>query len=350
MWAKRNVVVAVVAVVALLCSGEVRSYDFVPIISVFHVGASSGTSSGDASICLSRGGYLATEATAVLHNADVAAIQNAIGAATEFYAFLGGGVNLMRSRQGGVPGFCPWNLLDPELPTNILIPQIGNIMDCIYRWRVGRWQSMTSDAGQIPDEAHSGIAFFRGQRVRNFSIYGFPTWWFFGSDNTRPGFIQGRHVVLFQNGETTSVNLGPQWTDNFGLGGYTYAGGLSFVSRAAAATLPMFQTLCQGHGPLRMNYEDPRASSHQKSQLQYVWWVIFLVILFVICLIIFLALAFCQEREDMDEPPEDAPEWAAKETDERLVSKRYVSQRSFRVDERDSYSSRSRQSDSGDKE
>ncbi|KPA75454.1 hypothetical protein ABB37_08371 [Leptomonas pyrrhocoris] len=352
MGSKRSAVVAAITIAALLCISEVRGFAYVPITSVFYAGKSTGTNAGDERMCLSKGGYLATEATAVLHNADIAAMQNAIGTATEFYAYLGGGINLFRSKQGGVPGFCPWAWADPETPSYILNPHTGDLRDCLYRWRAGRWRMMTSDEGEIADEAHSGVSFYKGRNNYQGALSGFPTWWYNANVFViRPGVIGGRYVVLFQNGETTSANLTPMWTDNFGLGGYTYAGGSVFESDAVLGKLPFFQTICQGQGPFRLNYEDPRASTPQKSDLQYVWWVIFFVILFVLCLIAFLIIACCQEREDMDEPPEDAPEWAEKETEARDVSKRYVSQRSFRVDERGGEDdSSSRHSDSVDKE
>ena len=328
MWARHNFLATALAIAALLCIGSVRGFDFVPITSLYYAGASTGSTAGDSAACLSKGGYLATEATEVLHSADIAAIKNAIGDTTIFYAYLGGGVNLQRGNQGGVPNFCPWSTYDPEYPSYIAIASSGYPDDCVYRWRVGRWEEMTSDAGQEPDEAHAGVAFYKGQNSGIGAIYGFPTWWLRANSLNRPGISRGRYLLLFQNSETMNAGLPPQWTDNYGLNGYTYAE-VPYNPEAGRKTLSSFYTVCQNQGPFRLNYEDPRASTSQKSDLQYVWWVIFFVILFVLCLIAFLVIAFCQEREDMDEPPEDAPEWAEQETEERRVSKSYVSQRSF---------------------
>lgn len=335
MWARRTAALAVLvlATTLLSCTHNVHGYAFVPITSVFYGGASSGTASGDAAICLSKGGYLATEATEVLHAADIAAIADAIGATTDFYAYLGGGVNRVWNYTGGYSGFCPWIRADPEYPTNILDANAGDPHQCVFRWQVGRWQMMTSDVGVDVTQPNAGVAFYQGSEQTNGSIYNFPTWFFQSGMVRRPGVNRGRYVVLFQNLETRNFGLGPRWSDNYGLNGYSYAfnplqSGI-YMEAYAKATLPSFQTICQGQGPFRLNYEDPRASTPQKSDLQNLWWVIFLVILFVLCLIAYLIIACCQEREDMDEPPEDAPEWAEQETMERNVSKRYVSQRSF---------------------
>jgi hypothetical protein len=328
MWRRRNALLAVVAAAALLSIASVHGYDFVPITSLYYGGPSTGSSAGDSGKCLSSGGYLATEATAVLHEADISAIHDAIGTTADFYAYLGGGINMQRFKQGGVSGFCPWIESDPEAPKSMPAWDTGKDDDCLYRWRVGRWELMTSDVGATADEQHAGVAFYKGQNIFTTSPYGFPTWWL-TSGFERPSVLKGRYVVLFQNSETGATPEAPRWTDNYGLGGYTYANGISFSAAVSATTLQYFHIVCQNQGPFRLNYEDPRASTPQKSQLQNVWWVIFLVILFVLCLIAFLIIACCQEREDMDEPPEDAPEWAETETAERSVSKRYVSQRSF---------------------
>lgn len=331
MWARRAALLAAAAVALLLCSTEAHGYAFVPITSIMFDGTSSGSAAGDKATCLTKGGYLATEATAVLHSADIAVVQQNIGAATTFYAYLGGGINYVWSNAGGYPGWCPYISTDPELPTDIREATMGNTADCLYRWNVGRWQMMTSDVNVEVDQVHAGIAFYKGQNAGGGSIFGFPMFFHQSSVPQRPGINQGRYVVLYQNTDQTSAGLQPEWSDNYGMGGYTYAGPSGVYTAAASqATLSSFVTLCQGQGPFRLNYEDPNASTPQRSALQYVWWVIFLVILFVLCLIAFLIIACCQEREDMDEPPEDAPEWAEQETEERNVSKRYVSQRSFR--------------------
>ncbi|AYU75800.1 hypothetical protein LdCL_040007600 [Leishmania donovani] len=333
-------VLAVATVVAVLLGYGTRGvcgYNFVTITSLFYVPGATGTRSEDAGMCLERGGYLATEATAVLHEADVQALESE--GFTTYYAFLGGGIVQPWHMESYEMGFCPFSIKDPDIWWDTSFSQTnGDNNNCYWRWSVGRWIEMPSTSGLPYDEGKTGIIFYRGQSTLGYDrqVNGFPLFFPFNPPMYHPNMQLGHHLVLYRGGLHPTEAV---WGDTYARGGFTYGDNFANNPQLVEATLKDWRLVCQAQGPLRLNYETASAS----SQLQGRWWAVFFSILFVLCLITFLALVFCQEREDMDEPPEDAPEWAEKETAQRIVSRRYVSQRSFRGNE--SSSSRNSLSD-----
>ncbi|KAG5487456.1 hypothetical protein LSCM1_07411 [Leishmania martiniquensis] len=318
----------VTLVTVLLCYSATgaRGYNFVTITSLFYVPGATGTRYEDEGMCLERGGYLATEATAVLHEADVQALESE-GFAT-YYAFLGGGIVQPWHMESFERGFCPFSSKDPDIWTDTPYSQTnGDNNNCYWRWSAGRWIAMPSSSGLPYDEDKTGIVFYRGQNALGYDrrVNGFPLFFPFGLPMYHPNVQLGHNLVLYRGGQHTAEAV---WGDTYARGGFTYGDNFAGDPELVAATLKDWKLLCQTQGPLRLNYEVPNTS----SQLQERWWAIYFAILVVLCLITFLVVALCQEREDMDEPPEDVPEWAEKETAQRTVSHRYVSQRSFRGD------------------
>ncbi|CAJ1016146.1 hypothetical protein, conserved [Leishmania lindenbergi] len=316
----------VVAVLLCYSATGVCGYDFVPITSLFYVPAATGTRFKDASMCLERGGYLATEATAVLHEADVQALESE--GFTTYYAFLGGGIVQPWHMESYEAGFCPFALKDPDIWIDTPYSQTsGDNNNCYWRWSVGRWMEMPSRSSLPYDVEKTGIIFYRGQSTLGYDrqVNGFPLFFPFNPPMYHPNMQLGHNLVLYRGGQHTTEAV---WGDTYARGGFTYGDNFADDPQLVAATLKDWKLVCQAQGPLRLNYETSSASTH----LQERWWVIHFLILFVLCLITVLVVVLCQEREDMDEPPEDAPEWTEKETGRRTVSHRYVSQRSFRTD------------------
>ncbi|KAG5511620.1 hypothetical protein JKF63_07216 [Porcisia hertigi] len=328
------VLVVTTVLLALLGGGTagVRAYNFVPVISIFYVPGSSGTRSEDVGMCLDRGGYLATEATAALHEADVQTLESE--GFTTYYAFLGGAVEQQWHMESFEVGFCPFSNGDPDIWRDTSFSQaIGDNNNCYWRWSTGRWMDMPSTSGLPNDEDKRGIIFYQGQSALGFDrqVNGFPLFFPFDPPMYHPNVRLGHNLLLYRGGVHTKQAV---WGDTYARGGFTYGDNFVGSPELVAATLKDWRLLCQAQGPLRLSYEMVDTT----SQVQDRWWAIYFVIFFVLCLITFLVVALCQEREDMDEPPEDAPEWAELETARRAVSRRYVSQRSFRFDEADTYS------------
>lgn len=308
------------------CCPAVVGYDYVPVTSLFHVDGATGVKSTDTRTCLSNGGYLASEATALLHTADAQMIESTTGQ-TVYYAFLGGGIVQAPNMSSAELGFCPYRKLDPAFYVDPVYPQDrGSAALCYWRWYPGRWMEYESVTDLPYDQAHAGIIFYVGidpsPSMRRYND--FPEFWYIDTGLYAPGMFAGHELVLARSAMTKDV---PVWGDSYAQNGYVNAMGFAYNTTAIKETLKYWQLVCQAQGPIRLNYE----SADTTSALQGAWWAIFFVILFVLCLIVFLVVALCQDREDMDEPPEDAPDWAEKETMQRSVSKRYVSQRSFRA-------------------
>ncbi|KAK7198310.1 hypothetical protein NESM_000788800 [Novymonas esmeraldas] len=324
---------AVAAVVAAACtlvlccvSTGARGYDYVPVTSIMFAGSTGGVRSADAATCLEHGGYLASEATAFLHEADVQAIEQE--GLTTYYSFLGGGILQAPTMESNEFGFCPFDARDPDFRVSVFPQTSGNLSVCYWRWSVGRWLEMPSSSGLPYDIGKVGIIFYRGYSSSDqYRVNGFPSFFPYTASVPHPNAYLGHQLVLTRNAAYPNKAV---WVDNWASGGYSYAGITAEFPAGStpASTLKDWKVVCQSQGPLRLNYE----MANTTSQLQERWWAIYFTILFVLCLITFLVVALCQEREDMDEPPEDAPEWAEKETAQRSVSHRYVSQRSFRRD------------------
>ncbi|GET85625.1 hypothetical protein LtaPh_0402100 [Leishmania tarentolae] len=318
--------VAAFAVVLLFYGTTgVCGYDFVTITSVFYVPDATGTRSEDEGLCRERGGYLATEATAMLHEADVQALESE--GFTTYYSFLGGGIVQPWHMESYMDGFCPFSMKDPDFWADSSFSQaIGNNSNCYWRWSVGRWGEMLSRSGLPNDVDKTGIIFYKGQSIAGYEnqVNGFPLFFPFALPMFHPNVQLGHNLVLYRGGKHTDKAV---WGDTYARGGFTYGDNFAGNPTLVQETLKDWKLVCQSQGPLRLSYETDRTS----SPLQERWWAIFFAIIFVLCLIGFLVLLFCQEREDMDEPPEDAPDWTEKETSRRTVSRRYVSQRSFRT-------------------
>ncbi|KAG5507841.1 hypothetical protein JIQ42_07132 [Leishmania sp. Namibia] len=328
MAARAAAVAATSVVAVLLCYSATgaRGYSFVAITSLFYVPGATGTRYEDEGKCLERGGYLATEATAVLHEADVEALESK--GFTTYYAFLGGGIVQPWHMESYEMGFCPFSIKDPDIWTDTPYSQTnGDNNNCYWRWSVGRWIDMPSTSGLPHDEDKTGIIFYRGQNALGDDrrVGGFPLFFPHDLPMYHPNAQLGHNLVLYRGGLHTTKAV---WGDTYARGGFTYGDNFAGDPELVAATLKDWKLVCQTQGPLRLHYE----AANTSSQLQERWWAIYFAILFVMCLVAFLVVALCQEREDMDEPPEDAPEWTEKEAAQRTVSHRYVSQRSFRGD------------------
>ncbi|EPY22004.1 hypothetical protein STCU_08392 [Strigomonas culicis] len=337
-------------VVPLLLVGVTTAYQFAPVLTSFTVSDSTDSYAAALASCGARGGYLGTEPNTAMrtHHAELGgAAKGAV-----WYAFLGANVEAP-----DITPLCKDSYMTN--PTDTASPG-----DCIYRWKMGRYLDFTDDSTFIGTKWYyrSGISFYRGTLATTSTtdctytinntllpcgpISGFSS--FFMTSSTapsgtdsgtyianRPGFDNGHYLVLVGTGTSTV------WSDNEPSGGYTYKGATSSGSTytlstaGIAGTSTDFISLCDAQAPSRIMIE-PYTDPDSKSNLM--WWVIFLCILFFLLGLSFVILACCQEREDMDEPPEDAPEWAQHEASQVMKTKRYVSQNSFRlVDASDDY-------------
>ncbi|KAK7198871.1 hypothetical protein NESM_000853600 [Novymonas esmeraldas] len=327
---RHGALLSVAALVVLLLSHGVeqaRGFAYVPVVNTFARVDTSGNKVESRLVCQEGGGYIAGEPTAAAHTAVIQAVRGA-GAGTEWYAYLGA------STHDNPPPSCP-----PPLSQQVPGTPGGASFGCYWRWNQGRWTE-TDDNPALPlYVSHVGVTFYVGNYYADPStsvvtVYGpqgnFPTWFNHTTPKTsqnRPSAMFGQELLSVGNGDASS------WSDNENSGGYSYASFLfstiyntsRFNPTAKAATMSKFWAVCQTQGPSRMMYE----SQNTSSDLQNRWWVIFFVILLVLCLVAFIVTACCQDHEDMDEPPEDAPEWAQEETQQATRTKSFVSTRSF---------------------
>ncbi|KAG5509618.1 hypothetical protein JKF63_06323 [Porcisia hertigi] len=304
----------------------VQGFAFFPVINTFAVRETSGNKLESRIACQEGGGFLASEPTAALHAAVIQAARTA-GAGAEWYAYLGA------STRGNSPAHCP-----PALPDQIAGISAGQSFGCYWRWDQGRWSQMEDEPALPLFRKNVGVTFSIGNYfsapaspvILSGMQNGFPSWFDRGATVVsvrRPGPMFGQDLLAVGTEDTST------WSDNEDSGGYSYAGysfGLYYnTSRwnpsAKAASKEKFWAVCQVQGPTRDGYEMPDTSKSLENR----WWVIFFVILMVVCFVLFIVTACCQENEDMDEPPEDAPEWAREETEDVTHTKSFVSTRSF---------------------
>lgn len=329
----RTPLCSALAVLLFLLSSTVSvyGYEYVTIINIFEREVATASKVVTRLSCREGGGFMATEATEVLHEAGLQVAINA-GKGDGYYAYLGGGI--VNTGTVGDAKWCFHSSYDPAALPNE--PSSLDYPKCNFRWTEGRWSEFgLSTSSSTFDEPYTGVVFFHCNRVLtdntngcgpygNFPLY-FPNYMKAGSVfGAKPGLLYGFEVLWISNSSTAT------WSDSYATGGYSYYGSTTITAiyypDNAAKTLDNFFAICQAQGPSRSSMEMENTS----SDLQNRWWAIFFAILFVLCLISFIVAAVCQEREDMDEPPEDAPEWAQQEANSRLVSKSYISQRSFR--------------------
>ncbi|KAG5484090.1 hypothetical protein LSCM1_05945 [Leishmania martiniquensis] len=327
---RRLVALSVVALLVVLLSDGAEyaeGFVFVPLINTFARPERSGSKSQSRLLCQEAGASLAGEPTAAAHAAVIQAVRSA-GAGTEWYAFLSASTDAN-------PVFnCP-----PPLTEQSSGSFGGQSFGCYWRWNHGRWLEADDDA-QLPlYREGAGVTFYAGNyfekpasaSVKVYGPYGgFPSW-FNGTapvkSQLRPSSMFGQDLLAVGIGDTSS------WSDNRASGGYDYAG-FSFSrfynrskwdAGAQRASRANFWAACQTQAPSRILYEGVDTS----SDLQKNWWSIFLGFLLVLCFVAFVVTACCQDNENMDEPPEDAPEWAQEETNQIAHTKSFVSTRSF---------------------
>ncbi|KPA76394.1 hypothetical protein ABB37_07732 [Leptomonas pyrrhocoris] len=313
----------------LLFCGAVRvahGFAFVPVMSSFAKQDTSGSKMQSRLVCQQGGGYLASEPTVALHQSVIETVRRA-GAGETWFAYLGA------TTDANLEDNCPFPIISGRLIN-------GVSYGCYWRWNQGRWAE-TADNRTLPLYIKGvGVTFYIGntfEKPQSATVVyygqasGFPSF-FDAADmaprDRRPGMMFGQDLILRGVSDTST------WSDNLAVGGYSYAGyrwspvaGVSqWNASAQAASKVNFWAACQVQAPSRTMYEMTNTS----SALQKNWWIIFFVVLFVVTLVVFLIVALCQDDEDMDEPPEDAPEWAQQETHETLRPKSFVSTRSFR--------------------
>lgn len=321
-----SVALATTTLLLLLCEAAhvAHAFAFVPVISSFAVPETTGSVVQTRLVCQQGGGYVAGEPTAALH-LSVIQTARAAGAGTTWYAYLGSDTDANAALNCPVPATAGGTG--------------GASYGCYWRWNQGRWTEMDDDT-TLPLYINGvGVTFYVGNTYAKpastaVRVYGptggFPNY-FDGTATAnrdkRPGQYYGKQLVAVGSSDTST------WSDNSGKGGYTYAdytyNSIFNMSRwnaaSQAASKASFWAVCQSQAPSRTMYELANTS----SGLQQNWWVIYLVILFVLTLIAFIIVAVCQDDEDMDEPPEDAPEWAQEETQATKRTKSFVSTRSF---------------------
>ncbi|AYU77199.1 hypothetical protein, unknown function [Leishmania donovani] len=326
----RLVVLSVAVLLVVLLSHGVehaQGFAFVPVVNTFARPEGSGHKIESRLVCQEGGGYIAGEPTAAAHTAVIEAARGA-GAGTEWYAYLGA------STDASPAGDCP-----PPLTEHILGSGAGLSFGCYWRWNQGRWTE-TDDNPELPLHiSNVGVTFYIGNYFGeptspSVNVYGvqsgFPSWFNATApkkSQLRPSSMFGQDLLAVGNGDTST------WSDNKASGGYTYAGflfssvynGSRWKEESQRASRAFFWAVCQTQGPSRMMYELHNTS----SSVQNNWWVIFFSILMVLCLVVFIVTACCQDNEGMDEPPEDAPEWAQEETNQATRTKSFVSTRSF---------------------
>ncbi|KAG5505325.1 hypothetical protein JIQ42_07533 [Leishmania sp. Namibia] len=326
----RLAVLSVSVLLVVLLSGNVehaQGFAFAPLINTFAKPERSGSKSGSRLLCQESGGSIAGEPTAAAHAAVIQAVRDA-GAGAEWYAYLAASTTAN-------PTFnCP-----PPLTEQVLGSAAGQSFGCYWRWNHGRWSEMDDDPNLPLYMKGAGVTFYVGNyfakpqsgSVKVYGPYGgFPSWFNQtapADSQLRPSAMFGQDLLVVGSGDTST------WSDNRDSGGYDYAGfsfsrfynRSSWDAEAQRATRVNFWAACQTQGPSRVVYESPDTS----SKVQNNWWVIFFSFLTLLCLVAFIVTACCQDNEDMDEPPEDAPAWAQEETNRATHTKSFVSTRSF---------------------
>lgn len=300
-----------------------------PVVNYVAVQGGDGNFETSRMLCAQNGGFLPAETTLIHHEQVVQAAQQ-VTTSEKWFAYLGGSSNINDFN------LCP----DDKITAEKNGEDASTSRTCLFRWNQGRWltlQEPVTDAIATLDHPNSGVSFFKGNlynaldsitTTTNPIINGFASFFdLTNADDTekRPNVLFGQYVVAVGQG-SKSV-----WSDNVASGGYAYENwkGGKPVTKAADMfdldamdkTRSMFVTVCQVQTFDRATYEQYNTT----SGLQERWWVIFLVFFFVVCFVGFVIVAACQEREDMDEPPEDAPEWAEEQNAQVKRSSSFVS-------------------------
>ncbi|GET86984.1 hypothetical protein, unknown function [Leishmania tarentolae] len=329
---RRRLVVLSVATLLFVflshCAEHAHSFAFVPVVNTFAMPEKSGNKMESRFACQDSGGYMAGEPTTATHLSVIEAVRGA-GAGVEWYAYLGA------STDDSLANECP-----PPVTEHAVGSGLGQSFGCYWRWNQGRWTE-TDDNPELPLHIPKvGVTFYVGNYFRlpsspSLTVYGvqggFPSWFNATSSKQselRPNSMFGQDLVAVGRGDTSS------WSDNQASGGYSYAGFI-FGSiyntsiwdlKAQKSSQMFFWSVCQTQAPSALLFELEDTS----SVVQNIWWVIFFAIIMVLCTIAFCVTVHCQEDESMDEPPEDAPEWAKEETNKTTRTKSFVSTRSFR--------------------
>jgi hypothetical protein len=322
---RRGIVLLLLPLLLCEAAAVAHGFAFAPVIASFATAETSANKLQSRLACQQGGGYIAGEPTAALHESVIQTVRSA-GAGDTWYAFLGADTEASPAQN------CPQ-------PITAGSDAGGASYGCYWRWNQGRWVEM-ADNTALPLYNHStGVTFYIGNTYKTpvstaVKFYGatggFPIFFDYAATeagNRRPGMLFGKELLVVGKSDTST------WSDNLGAGGYSYAGysfssivGVSvWNSTAQASTKPYFWAICQTQAPSRTMYELANTS----SGLQENWWVIYFVVLFVVMFVIFLVAAVCQDDEDMDEPPEDAPVWAQQEMQSAKRTKSFVSTRSF---------------------
>lgn len=334
----RLAVITVAAVfLALGAVRPVKAYAHIPVVHYFALKPyGANTKSVAARACGLAGGYLSSEPTVPAHDASDAA---AASLGRSWYAYLGADNSESRGpgRQECPPGYRAMFALDYAEYIKTF-KGFFNPLTCYYRWNEGRWRQMQDDTTLDFFVAGVGVSFYRGNAIPEASpgIYGpvgsFPSFFERRGDRAkvRPGPLTGGQVLsVGEDGRSI-------WSDNEPSVGYSYAN-FNFTSgmfpdeNAIATSGEHFIALCNVQAPTR----DRNELTDTSSDLQDYWWVAFFTLLFLLCFIAFVAIVSCQEREDMDEPPEDVPAWALSEADKVVHTRSLVGHRSLRTHDED---------------
>ncbi|CCW61825.1 unnamed protein product [Phytomonas sp. EM1] len=297
----------------------VEGLEFATVVNFFALQDPLATKENSETLCKGMGGFLATEPTPAAHAAVVAAAQEA-GGGNEWYAFLGA------DTRDPTRKFCP-------KPFPEEFHHGGATCDCYWRWNQGRWRELQDDRTRRFFTPGIGVTFFIGNHFRLEAsevgpVSGFAS--YFPAPSTtdaerRPNCLLGNDLLAIGNG------AGSIWSDNLATGGYSYAGyAYSEVislcvwnESARAATKSKFLAICEIQAPTRGISEVDVHDAAPEST----WWVVYFSLLFVALFIIFLIVWRCQDREDGDEPLEEAPDWVQQEAGGLVRSKSCVSQR-----------------------
>ncbi|EPY30274.1 hypothetical protein AGDE_09526 [Angomonas deanei] len=343
------------------------NFKFAPILSMF--ASDEGTGSYEAALlkCRQGGGYLSADVTDLLHQAHVDTLKGHVGSGT-WYAFMGGDSENTQQEYwttSSAKDVCPYSQIQRNQTDNKVGKYIDSLQrsyndnSCFYKWNQGRWKEI-DDYLVANDRTwfyRSGVKFYRyrTQLTGDSSAQGdvFQKGYFPWSDTHKgASYVPNKDVLATDrpgiNKGLYTVYVGPDgtWSDNEPTGGYTYGGidqtkcGKSdtpftcFLTADFSDFLPSiketagkFYALCDVQVSSRTMLEPYNVAESPSTEN---WWIIYLVVLICVGLLVFIILTICQEREDMDEPPEDAPEWALREATAVEKPKRYISQKSFR--------------------
>ncbi|CCW66773.1 unnamed protein product [Phytomonas sp. Hart1] len=296
---------------------------FVPVLSFLAFKDPVASKQSSHGLCQGIGGYLATTPTAATHAAMVDTAREVAGQGA-WFAHLGAST-LDPTRTN-----CPRPLTEE-------FPYGGATSDCYWRWNQGRWRELPDDASRRFYTPGLGITFFIGNYYDlNASDVGLVHGFISHFENNREGLTPADHrpnCLLGNDLLVVGSEKGVEWSDNLDVGGYSYAGynysnvvsGCGWNTAAREATKDEFLAVCEIQVPTPLFSE---IEKHVTSPTDK-WWIPYFIVSFLVCLILFIIVWRCQDREDEDEPLDEVPEWVEMEAEGLMRSKSFVSQRAI---------------------